>query len=105
MCVGVASSGLLHSGYNVNMLDIAPGYACIIMGLCNTLGTTAGFLSPMLVGYLTANKVQYLQNMRILQINIIKKGKPINQYVDQFINELTNQPTTMYQTTNQSFNQ
>jgi hypothetical protein len=57
MCVGVASSGLLHSGYNVNMLDVAPSYACIIMGMCNTLGTTAGFLSPMLVGYITANKV------------------------------------------------
>ncbi|XP_031560826.1 uncharacterized transporter slc-17.2-like isoform X2 [Actinia tenebrosa] len=56
MCVGVASSGLLHSGYNVNMLDVAPTYACIIMGMCNTLGTTAGFLSPMLVGYITAEK-------------------------------------------------
>ncbi|EDO48724.1 predicted protein, partial [Nematostella vectensis] len=57
MCVGVAASGLLHSGYNVNMLDIAPPYACIIMGLCNTLGTTAGFLSPLLVGIVTVNKV------------------------------------------------
>ncbi|XP_048584880.1 uncharacterized transporter slc-17.2 [Nematostella vectensis] len=56
MCVGVAASGLLHSGYNVNMLDIAPPYACIIMGLCNTLGTTAGFLSPLLVGIVTVNK-------------------------------------------------
>ena len=57
MCIGVAASGLMHSGYNVNMLDIAPRYACVIMGLTNTVGTITGFLSPMMVGYITFNKV------------------------------------------------
>lgn len=57
MCIGVAASGLMHSGYNVNMLDIAPRYACVIMGLTNTVGTVTGFLSPMMVGYITVNKV------------------------------------------------
>ncbi len=57
MCIGVAASGLMHSGYNVNMLDIAPRYACVIMGLTNTVGTITGFLSPMMVGYITVNKV------------------------------------------------
>jgi len=56
MCIGVAASGLMHSGYNVNMLDIAPRYACVIMGLTNTVGTITGFLSPMMVGYITVNK-------------------------------------------------
>ena len=57
MCIGVAASGLMHSGYNVNMLDIAPRYACVIMGLTNTVGTITGFLSPMMVGFITVNKV------------------------------------------------
>ena len=58
MCVGVAMSGLLHSGYEVNILDIAPGLAGIVMGISNTAGTTTGFLSPLLVGYMTENKVR-----------------------------------------------
>lgn len=60
MCIGVASSGLMHSGYNVNMLDIAPRYACVIMGITNTVGTIAGFLSPMMVGFITVNKVSLI---------------------------------------------
>ena len=61
MCIGVAASGLMHSGYNVNMLDIAPRYACVIMGLTNTVGTLTGFLSPMMVGFITANKVSSVE--------------------------------------------
>jgi len=58
MCLGVAMSGLLHSGYEVNVLDIAPGLSGIVMGITNTAGTTTGFLSPLFVGYMTENKVR-----------------------------------------------
>ena len=58
MCVGVALSGLLHSGYEVNVLDIAPCLSGIVMGISNTAGTTTGFLSPLLVGIMTENKVK-----------------------------------------------
>jgi len=51
-------SGLLHSGYEVNVLDIAPGLSGIVMGITNTAGTTTGFLSPLFVGYMTENKVR-----------------------------------------------
>ena len=61
MCIGVAASGLTHSGYTVNMLDIASNYACVIMGLSNTFGTIPGFLSPMLVGFITVNKVNTME--------------------------------------------
>lgn len=57
MCIGVALSGLLHSGYEVNVLDIAPCLSGVVMGISNTAGTTTGFLSPLLVGYMTENKV------------------------------------------------
>eukprot|EP00112_Aurelia_sp_Birch-Aquarium-sp1_P022091 Seg611.11 transcript_id=Seg611.11/GoldUCD/mRNA.D3Y31 product="Vesicular glutamate transporter 1" protein_id=Seg611.11/GoldUCD/D3Y31 len=56
MCVGVALSGLLHSGYEVNVLDIAPGVSGVVMGISNTAGTITGFLSPLLVGVMTADK-------------------------------------------------
>ena len=58
MCLGVAMSGLLHSGYEVNILDIAPGLSGIVMGITNTAGTTTGFLSPLFVGFMTENKVK-----------------------------------------------
>ncbi|XP_066916551.1 sialin-like [Clytia hemisphaerica] len=58
MCLGVAMSGLLHSGYEVNILDIAPGLSGIVMGITNTAGTTTGFLSPLFVGFMTENKLR-----------------------------------------------
>lgn len=51
------ASGLTYSGFHVNMLDIAPRNASIIMGFCNTVGGTTGFITPMMVGFLTRGKV------------------------------------------------
>ena len=61
MCIGVAFSGLLHSGYEVNVLDIAPGVSGIVMGISNTAGTIMGFLSPLLVGVMTEGKVSSIE--------------------------------------------
>ncbi|XP_048585459.1 vesicular glutamate transporter 1 isoform X2 [Nematostella vectensis] len=56
--VGLAGlmSGLIYPGFQVNMLDIAPRNSSIIMGLCNTIGGTTGFITPMMVGFMTRNK-------------------------------------------------
>ena len=51
------TTSLAFPAYTVNMLDIAPRYASIIMGVCNTIGTTAGFVSPTIVGFITQNEV------------------------------------------------
>jgi len=48
----VGSSGLVHSGFGANHLDLAPNYAGTLMGLTNTLATVAGILGPELVGAL-----------------------------------------------------
>ncbi|XP_031560821.1 vesicular glutamate transporter 1-like [Actinia tenebrosa] len=56
MAISGASTSLSYPAYTVNMLDIAPRCAGVIMGLCNTLGTTAGFISPILVGFVTLNQ-------------------------------------------------
>ena len=57
MCVAGAGNGLVYAGFQVNMLDVAPRNASVVMGICNAIANTAGFLSPMLVGFITRNKV------------------------------------------------
>lgn len=56
--MGVACSGFAISGYNVNHLDIAPRYASILMGLSNGIGTIAGFIVPIVINYMTEDKVR-----------------------------------------------
>ena len=58
MCVSGAALGLVYAGFQVNMLDIAPRNASIVMGIVNAASNTAGFLSPMLVGFITHHKVR-----------------------------------------------
>ena len=59
ICMSLAgmTTSLAFPAYTVNMLDIAPRYASIIMGVCNTVGTTAGFVSPTIVGFITQDEV------------------------------------------------
>ena len=62
MCLSVGFSGAAAVGYDVNILDIAAKYAGILMGFCNTIGALTGFISPMLAGVLTSNKVGFHQD-------------------------------------------
>ncbi len=55
---GVAFSGFAISGYNVNHLDIAPKYASILMGLSNGVGCVAGIICPIVINFLTKDKVR-----------------------------------------------
>ncbi|XP_074615597.1 vesicular glutamate transporter 2.1-like [Acropora palmata] len=56
LTIGVGITGLNASGYAVNILDIAPQYAGVIMGVTNVFGSAPGFISPQIVGILTPNK-------------------------------------------------
>ncbi|KAJ7378838.1 hypothetical protein OS493_020437 [Desmophyllum pertusum] len=56
MCVAGAAAGMVYAGFQVNMLDIAPRNASVVMGIVNAASNTAGFLSPMLVGFITHDK-------------------------------------------------
>lgn len=62
ICMSLAgmTTSLAFPAYTVNMLDIGPRYSSIIMGVCNTVGTTAGFVSPIIVGFITQDKVGVL---------------------------------------------
>lgn len=53
LCTGVGITGLNATGYAVNILDIAPRFAGVIIGFSNVFGSMPGFISPMIVGYLT----------------------------------------------------
>lgn len=57
LTIGVGITGLNASGYAVNILDIAPQYAGVIMGVTNVFGASPGFISPQIVGIVTPNKV------------------------------------------------
>ena len=59
MCVAGAAAGIVYAGFQVNMLDIASRNASVVMGITNATANTAGFLSPMLVGFITHNKVGF----------------------------------------------
>lgn len=58
LTIGVGITGLNASGYAVNILDIAPQYAGVIMGVTNVFGASPGFISPQIVGIVTPNKVK-----------------------------------------------
>lgn len=57
LCIGVGITGVNATGYAVNLLDIAPRFAGVIMGITNVFGSLPGFLSPQIVGIITVNKV------------------------------------------------
>ena len=57
LCTGVGITGLNATGYAVNILDIAPRFAGVIIGFSNVFGSMPGFISPMIVGYITTKNV------------------------------------------------
>lgn len=46
--------------YSVNLLDIAPQFASVLMGISNTVATIPGLLSPILTGHITKDQVCHL---------------------------------------------
>ena len=81
VCMSLAgmTTSLAFPAYTVNMLDIAPRYASIIMGICNTIGTTAGFVSPTVVGFITQHQVGTSQSpYRVLSYSFL--GSPLENF-------------------------
>ena len=53
--IAIASCGPAWASFGVNHLDIGGHYAGILMGLSNSIGSTPGFLVPMVTGYVVRN--------------------------------------------------
>ncbi|CAI6346107.1 unnamed protein product [Macrosiphum euphorbiae] len=51
-----AVSGAASSGPLASVVDIAPNYAGVILGIIGTVSMCSGFISPIIVGYLTFNQ-------------------------------------------------
>ncbi|CAL1526709.1 unnamed protein product [Lymnaea stagnalis] len=50
----VSLTGIQYSGFLVNHVDIAPAFAGILFGISNSLAAVTGFISPVIVGVITA---------------------------------------------------
>lgn len=53
MTASLALHGAVSTGALSSIVDIAPNYAGITLGVVSALGTMTGFVSPIVVGYLT----------------------------------------------------
>ncbi|CAB4027827.1 sialin isoform X1, partial [Paramuricea clavata] len=53
---GVGMTGLVWSGLGVNMIEIAPRYAGLLMGISNCIATVPGIVGPLIAGALTPNE-------------------------------------------------
>jgi hypothetical protein len=53
--IAIGSCGLAWASFGVNHLDIGAHFAGILMGLSNCIGSTPGFLVPILTGYVVEN--------------------------------------------------
>ncbi|CAB4024374.1 sialin isoform X2 [Paramuricea clavata] len=53
---GVGMGGFVWSGFSVNMIDIAPRYAGLLMGISNCIATLPGIVGPPIAGALTPNE-------------------------------------------------
>uniref|UniRef100_A0AC35TNK7 MFS domain-containing protein n=1 Tax=Rhabditophanes sp. KR3021 TaxID=114890 RepID=A0AC35TNK7_9BILA len=56
--VAVGLSGFQFSSFVVSYLDIAPAFAGTLVGIGNTLSSSAGFLGPWLMAYITPNSTR-----------------------------------------------
>ena len=54
LVITVASGGF--AAYSVNLLDLAPQYASLTLGVSNTIATLPGLISPTITGYIVQHK-------------------------------------------------
>jgi hypothetical protein len=58
--MGIGCLGGIYGGVLVNLLDIAPNYAGVLMGISNTCATVPGFLAPWVAGMLIDRDVSLI---------------------------------------------
>lgn len=53
LSVSLCLHGAVSAGQLASIVDMAPNFAGITMGIVSTIGIVSGFVSPILVGYIT----------------------------------------------------
>ncbi|KAL3111248.1 hypothetical protein niasHT_014302 [Heterodera trifolii] len=73
LTLSIGISGFQYSGFVINYLDIAPELAGLLLGLGNTLSCLAGFLGPILMGWLTptGSKTEWLTVFGITELILV----------------------------------
>ncbi|XP_062557721.1 sialin-like, partial [Armigeres subalbatus] len=66
-CIGINGAATLTN--LVNAQDLAPNFAATLYGLMSFLGTTAGFIAPMMVAHFTSEQNTMEQWRQIFHIN------------------------------------
>lgn len=59
LTVATMFHGAVSSGPLASIVDIAPNYAGIVLGISGMIGVLPGFISPYIVGILTLGNVGY----------------------------------------------
>ncbi|CAG7818922.1 unnamed protein product [Allacma fusca] len=67
LSLAMGAYGSLLGGVIINLIDIAPNYASILMGVTNTFATLSGFGAPWMAGYILKGNPS-LENWRIVFI-------------------------------------
>lgn len=74
---GVAMAAFAYTSFSVNYLDIAPQFAGILMGICNSVATVGGIISPLLTGFIVQNKVScnffFANFLNIIRFDILAR--------------------------------
>jgi MFS transporter, ACS family, solute carrier family 17 (sodium-dependent inorganic phosphate cotransporter), member 5 len=60
LTLAVAVYGALLGGILINLIDIAPNYASILLGITNSFATLSGFASPWVAGAILKGNVRFL---------------------------------------------
>lgn len=55
--ISISLVSRLYSACSANVMEVAPHYAGLTMGLSNTFGTLPGMISPIITGFVVQNKV------------------------------------------------
>ncbi|GBO35773.1 Putative inorganic phosphate cotransporter, partial [Araneus ventricosus] len=60
LCLAMFLNGFAFSGFNVTHVDMSADFSGVLFGITNSVANTAGILTPMIVGFLTASGVSTL---------------------------------------------
>lgn len=58
LTLGTMSHGAVSTGPLANIVDLSPNHAGVLLGFSGMIGVLPGFISPVIVGYLTNNNVR-----------------------------------------------
>lgn len=57
LALGTMTHGAVSTGPLANIVDLSPNHAGVLLGITGMIGVIPGFVSPVIVGYLTNNNV------------------------------------------------